>query len=42
MKLNRKWLNEDFVDLSDISDKAFADDVYIVTTDKEYKAVTHR
>lgn len=25
MKLNRKWLNEDFVDLSDISDKAFVE-----------------
>ena len=25
MKLNRKWLNEDFVDLSDISDKEFVE-----------------
>ena len=25
MKLNRKWLNEEFVDLSDISDKAFVE-----------------
>lgn len=25
MKLNRKWLNEDFVDLSQVSDKAFVD-----------------
>ncbi len=25
MKLNRKWLNEDFVDLSDISDKVFVE-----------------
>jgi|GEM_PF-4374286 len=31
-----------YEELEDISDKAFADDVYIVTTDKEYKAVTHR
>ena len=25
MKLNRKWLNEDFVDLSDVSDKEFVE-----------------
>ena len=25
MKLNRKWLNEDFVDLSAISDKEFVE-----------------
>ena len=25
MKLNRKWINEDFVDLSDVSDKSFVE-----------------
>ena len=25
MKLNRKWLNEDFVDLSNVSDKEFVE-----------------
>ncbi len=29
MKLNRKWINEEFVDLSHISDKAFADTLTI-------------
>ena len=25
MKLNRKWLNEEFVDLSNVSDKEFVE-----------------
>ena len=31
-----------YEDIEDISDKAFADDVYIVTTDKEYRAANRR
>ena len=29
MKLNRKWLNEDFVDLSQVSDKEFVEKLTI-------------
>ena len=29
MKLNRKWLNEEFVDLSSVSDKAFVEKLTI-------------
>ena len=34
MKLNRKWLNEEFVDLSNVSDKDFGFDEDVL-----YKAV---
>ena len=30
MKLNRKWLTEDFVDLSQVSDQTFVDTMTLV------------
>ena len=34
MKLNRKWLNEDFVDLSGVSDKEFVETLTVFRSEE--------